>query len=305
MKLSVEFPSVAFREGPEKVIELAKAIEEIGYDELAVFDHVIMGHPTETRKAPLYPPQMPILEALMMLSFAAAVTKKVSLSTEVLVLPQRQPVLVAKQVSTLDTLSGGRVRLGVGVGWQQAEFDVLNEEFTKRGKLMDDAIPLLRSCWGDERIDFSSARYNLDAIAMEPKPPQGAKLPIWVGGLGPAALRRAGRLGDGWMGTATAPDEEILAAVTTIQRHASEAGRDPADVGLQLMLASPPRDAAGKTFYNEPDRVVARAEQIKAMGFGWTAINATAIFQAGARSVTAIIDQLADLHGRLRAVTGA
>ena len=120
MKIAVEFPSVSFREGPEKVIELAKAIEDIGYDELAVFDHVIMGYPTETRRAPMYPPQMPILEALIVLGFAAAVTKRVSLSTEVLVLPQRQPVLVAKQISTIDTLSGGRMRLGVGVGWQQA-----------------------------------------------------------------------------------------------------------------------------------------------------------------------------------------
>src|SRR5215207_2746279 len=127
MKIAVQFPSVAFREGPQKVAELARAIEEIGYDELAVFDHVVMGYPTETRAAPLYPPQMPILEALITLGFAAAVTERVSLSTEVLVLPQRQPVLVAKQVSTLDTLSGGRVRLGVGVGWQQAEYDVLRE----------------------------------------------------------------------------------------------------------------------------------------------------------------------------------
>ncbi len=115
MKLAVEFPSVAFREGPQKVVDLARAIEEIGYDELAVFDHVVMGFPTEGRSAPRYPSTMPVLEALVLLGFAAAVTSRVSLSTEVLVLPQRQPVLVAKQVSTLDTLSAGRMRLGVGV----------------------------------------------------------------------------------------------------------------------------------------------------------------------------------------------
>lgn len=304
MKIAVEFPSVSFREGPEKVIEMAKAIEDIGYDELAVFDHVIMGYPTETRRAPMYPPQMPILEALIMLGFAAAVTKRVSLSTEVLVLPQRQPVLVAKQISTIDTLSGGRMRLGVGVGWQQTEFDVLNEDFHQRGKMMDDAIRLLRTCWTDEKIDFASARYNVDAIAMEPKPPQGAKLPIWVGGGSKAALRRTGELGDGWMGTAGVSDEEIVGYVTTIRRYAEEAGRDPSTIGMQLMLAPPPRDEAGKTFYAEADRVVARAQQIKEMGFDWTAVNATAIFQAGARSVTAMIDQLNELHGRLRSAVG-
>ena len=173
MKLAVEFPSVAFREGPAKVAELARAIEEIGYDELAVFDHVVMGHPTATRSAPIYPPQMPILEALMMLAFAAAVTERVSLSTEVLVLPQRQPVLVAKQLATLDTLSGGRVRLGVGVGWQEAEYDVLDVPFNERGRRMDEAIELLRAYWRDEQLDFDGKHYRAEAIAMEPKPPQG------------------------------------------------------------------------------------------------------------------------------------
>ena len=131
MKISVEFPSVAYREGPDKVAELARTIEEIGYDDLAMFDHVVMGYPTDTRRAPIYPPQMPILEALVTLGFAAAVTKRVTLSTEVLVLPQRQAALVAKQVSTIDTLSGGRMRLGVGVGWQAAEYETLGEDFSR------------------------------------------------------------------------------------------------------------------------------------------------------------------------------
>src|SRR4051794_40832622 len=98
-----------------------------------MFDHVVMGYATDSRAAPLYPSQMPILEALVTLGYVAAVTDRVTLSTEVLVLPQRQAVLVAKQVSTLDTLSGGRLRLGVGVGWQEAEYQALGEEFASRG----------------------------------------------------------------------------------------------------------------------------------------------------------------------------
>jgi probable F420-dependent oxidoreductase len=304
MKIAVEFPSVAFREGPKKVAELARAIEDIGYDELAVFDHVVMGYPTQDRKAPMYPPQMPIIEALVMLGFAAAVTERVSLSTEVLVLPQRQPVLVAKQVASLDTLSGGRMRLGVGVGWQEAEYEALDVPFAERGRRMDEAIGLLRAAWGEERIDGAGPHYDFEAIAMEPKPPQGARLPIWVGGSSPAALRRTGRLGDGWMGTAGESDERIVGHVATIRRHAEEAGRDPSAVGMQLMLAPPPRDAAGKTFYSDHDRVAARAEQVRSMGFEWTAVNATAIFQAGARSVDAMVDELGALHGRLRSAVG-
>ena len=112
-----------------------------------MFDHVVMGYATETRPAPIYPSQMPILEALVTLGFVAAVTERVTLSTEVLVLPQRQAVLVAKQVSTLDTLSGGRMRLGVGVGWQEAEYVALGEDYHRRGRQMDEAIGLLRACW--------------------------------------------------------------------------------------------------------------------------------------------------------------
>ena len=145
MKLAVEFPSVSYREGPDGVARLARAIEDIGYDQLDMFDHVVMGHPTTTRAAPMYPPQMPILEALMTLSYAAAVTERIGLGTEVLVLPQRQPTLVAKQISTLSTLSGGRVRLGVGVGWQQSEYEALGEDFGTRGARMDEAIRLLRA----------------------------------------------------------------------------------------------------------------------------------------------------------------
>jgi probable F420-dependent oxidoreductase len=304
VKICVEFPSVSYREGPAKMVELARAIEAIGYDDLAMFDHVVMGYATETRRAPIYPSQMPILEALVTLGYVAAVTDRIGLSTEVLVLPQRQAVLVAKQVSTLDTLSGGRVRLGVGVGWQETEYDALGEDFADRGARMEETIGLLRACWGDERIERKGARFHADAIAMEPKPPQGAGLPIWIGGSAPAALRRTGRLGDGWMGSATGDDERDRAAITEIRRHAEQAGRDPMGIELQAMLAPPPRDAGGKTFYQDHDRVTRRAEQLQALGFGWIALNATAIFQAGARSVDAMIDVLTGLHERLRSTLG-
>jgi len=304
MRISVEFPSVAAREGPARLVELARAIDAAGYDDLAIFDHVVMGHPTERRPPPIYPPTMPILEALTTLAFIAAVTERIGLSTEVLVLPQRQPVLVAKQASTIDTLSGGRLRLGVGVGWQEAEYEALGEDFATRGSAIDQAIPLLRACWGDERIDRLGTRFRAEAIAMEPKPPQGSSLPIWVGGSAPAALRRAGRLGDGWMAAVVGDPASTRASIDTVRRHAAEAGRDPHAIGLQAMLAPPPRDAAGATFYADHDRVARRAAEIRDLGFGWIAINATAVFQAGARSVPAMIEELGSLHARLREEVG-
>jgi probable F420-dependent oxidoreductase len=302
MKLAVEFPSVAYREGPAGVIKLARAIEALGYDQLDMFDHVVMGYPTETRKAPMYPPQMPIIEALITLSFIASQTQTIGLGTEVLVLPQRNPTLTAKQVSTLSTLSGGRVRLGVGVGWQQSEYEALGERFEDRGKRMDESIDILRMYWGNERVDFDSQYYQIDAIAMEPKPPQGAALPIWIGGGAPAALRRVAERGDGWLATSAMTDDQALAGMAEIRRMAEVAGRDPSAISWQMMLDTPPRDEAGKRFYSDMDLVARAAERLSDLGFEWAAINATAIFQSGARSMDAIEDVLGRIHNRISGV---
>jgi probable F420-dependent oxidoreductase len=304
MKLSVEFPSVAYREGPEGVQRLGQALERIGYDHIDVFDHVVMGHPMAGRAPGPYNAQMPILEALVLLSHLAAVTTRVTLGTEVLVLPQRQPALVAKQVSSLDTLSAGRVRLGVGVGWQESEYEALGEDFHTRGARMDEAIALLRTYWTEAQVTSAGTHYPTTLMAMEPKPPQGRRLPIWIGGYSEAAFRRVGRLGDGWLASRVSDADDARRAIGAIRRHAVDAGRDPDAIGLQSMVAPPPRDPEGKRFYAEPDRVLARVAALKAMGFEWVALNATAIFQAGARSVDAMIDALAALHGRLRAEVG-
>ena len=304
MKLSVEFPSVAYREGPAAIKKLAKAIEDIGFDQLDMFDHVLMGYGTDQRPAPMYPPKMPIMEALMVLSYAAAVTERIGLGTEVLILPQRQPTLVAKQISTLDTLSGGRARLGVGVGWQASEYEALNEDFSNRGKRMDESIKLIRAYWTDEEVNFQGEFYTANAMAMEPKSPQGSKLPIWIGGTSKAALRRAAELGDGWLATAIEDVDVAKGFIQRIHDHAESIGRDPNDIGMQMMLDVPPRDEAGKQFYKHADNVLARAEAVKSAGFEWGAINATAMFQAGYKSVDALIDQLAVLHDALRAHLG-
>ncbi|MCB1684612.1 MAG: LLM class F420-dependent oxidoreductase [Pseudomonadales bacterium] len=304
MKLSVEYPSVAYREGPTGMLRLAKAIEEIGYDQLDIFDHVVMGFPTEDRPSPRYPPQMPIMEALVMLAAFAAVTSRIGLGTEILVLPQRQPVLVAKQVATLDILSAGRMRLGVGAGWQASEFEALDENFPDRGVRMDEAIQLLRTCWGESHVEFNGPHYRVHAMAMEPKPPRAEHLPIWIGGHSERALRRVGELGDGWLAPAMTDPVVARDALARIAHHAEHAERDPAGIGLQQMLDVPPRDEAGKRFYADLDQVEARALAVAEMGFGWGALNATAIFQSGARSVEAIIDTLAAVHDRLRRALG-
>jgi probable F420-dependent oxidoreductase len=305
MKLAVEFPSVSYREGPDGVGKLAKAIEEIGYDQLDMFDHVVMGFPIEGRDS-RYAANMPILEALMTLSYAAALTSTIGLGTEVLVLPQRQPVLVAKQVNTLDTLSGGRVRLGIGIGWQPSEFEALGENFRTRGRRMDEAIELLRACWRDEQIDHEGSYYTAVAMGMEPKPPQGGRLPIWIGGSSAAALQRVGKYGDGWLSSQVSDAATARRAMDTIKEAAATAGRDPEALGWQGQIASPPRpgDTAARMFYADLDQVAKRVVDLKGMGFEWAAVNATAVFQSGARSVEAMIEALGNIHDRLRSEVG-
>lgn len=297
MKISVVFPNVMYREGPQGVSKLMRAIEQIGFDELNMFDHVLMGYPTDTRPAPFYSPKMPIMEAFMVLAYAAAVTDKIGLGTGVLVLPQRQPTLVAKQVSTLDTLSAGRLRLGVGIGWQRSEYEALDEDFATRGRRMGEAIQLVRAYWQDEHINLDGDYYQVDEMAMEPKPPQGDKLPIWIGGTRPQALRRVVEHGDGWMAMNAPGDPPLETKMAQLRQFADEAGRDPATIGMQMSLSP---DALNrerrKRFYAEPELMRERLVELRDLGFDWTAIDCVPIFQQGYRSSDAMIDHLAEIY---------
>lgn len=304
MKYAVEFPSVSYRDGPASVLRLAKSVEELGFDQLDMFDHVVMGYATDSRPAPRYPPQMPIMEALIMLSFVAAGTQTIGLGTEVLVLPQRNPTLVAKQVGTLAILSGGRVRLGVGVGWQEPEFEALGEEFHTRGRRCDEGIDLLRAYWRDDVVSAQPPdyqHYRFDSIAMEPKPPA---IPIWLGGTADAALRRCGERGDGWLGTAAANLDQAVVIRDRIRVYASEAGRDAQKLGFQMMLASPPEKNSHKGFFADDAAVLSAADAIAEADFDWITLNMTAMFQAGARTESAMIDRLEALITMLKREIG-
>ena len=290
MKLAVEFPSVAYRWGEGAVLELARAVEAAGYDQIDMFDHVTMGHPIEGRPTGPYPAQMPLLEAFVTLGAIAAVTRRVGLGTEVLVLPQRQPVLVAKQVATLDVLSGGRVRLGCGVGWQAAEFESLGVPFAERGRRMDECIELLRRYWTEPSVDFRGRYYTAEAMAMDPKPVQPGGPPIWLGGSSDAALRRVGRLGDGWLAGGGERPETVRERLAVIREAAERAGRDPQAIGLQVQLGDP-RDL---------EALAARAAAFREAGFTWGTINMTGLYTAGARDVASQREALEQIRARVR-----
>ena len=267
-----------------------------------------MGHPMDGRESGPYPANMPILEALVTLGYIAAVTERVGLGTEVLVLPQRQPVLVAKQFSTLDTLSGGRVRVGVGVGWQESEYEALGMDFRTRGAAMDEAIALMQACWTESSIDFEGGHFVSKAMAMEPKPlqstPEGGRIPLWIGGVSKAALRRVGRVGDGWMASGVL-GEAAAEAISFVREEAERNDRDPEALGYQCQLATPPRagDPSTREYWARTSEVAATAAAAQEAGFGWAAVNVTGVFVAGARSIDAMIEQLGALHDAIRAET--
>ncbi|MDN3359391.1 TIGR03619 family F420-dependent LLM class oxidoreductase [Actinomadura sp. DC4] len=244
MRIGVKLPHTGDAVPAPSVARRARDLELAGFDSLWVSDHVVMPNVIESRypfaadgKA-TWPTATPYLEALVSLAAAAAVTERVRLGTAALVLPQRNPVLLAKQVASIDALSGGRVALGIGAGWLREEFDALGVPFEARGARMEEWIELLRDCWTGRPAAHSTGRYVLPEDTLVLPTPAHA-VPLYVGGHSPTALRRAARLGDGWLAqqAVTALDPERLAGeIASIRSTAADAGRDPRTLQVVLRL---------------------------------------------------------------------
>jgi probable F420-dependent oxidoreductase len=244
MRIGVKLPHTGDAVPATSVAGRARDLELAGFDSLWVSDHVVQPeviespYPFAADGKATWPTTTPYLEALVALTAAAAVTERVRLGTAALVLPQRNPILLAKQVASLDALSGGRVALGIGAGWLREEFDALAMPFQGRGARMEEWITLLRECWTGRPAARSTTHYDLPANTIVLPTPAHA-VPLYVAGHSPAALRRAASLGDGWLAQQEAPalDPERLAGeVTTIRAAASAAGRDPATLYVVLRL---------------------------------------------------------------------
>ena len=248
LELGAQIPAWHWGYGVEELRDWCRATEAIGYDFVYVADHVTYAYPLPDRPAPRYAGAIPHHEALTLLSAVSVWTSRVRLQTSVLVLPQRDPVLVAKQAAEVDVLSGGRLRLGVGIGWAEAEFAALGVRFADRASRFEEAIGLLRACWREEPVSFAGAHYRLQAMSLLPKPVTPGGPPIIVGAAAPRALRRAARLGDGWAATPNMPPEDALAAVAEMRELVRAAGRDPESFSMTMStpLASDAEAVTGK-----------------------------------------------------------
>jgi len=232
MKIGIVFPQNEIGTDPLVIRDYAQTAEGLGYTHILAYDHVLGANPDrpEGFKGP-YTYQSSFHEPFILYSYIAAITQKIGLVTGVIILPQRQTALVAKQAATLDVLSSGRVRLGIGIGWNKVEYEALGENFHNRGRRSEEQIEVLRALWTQELVVFKGRYHNIPDAGLNPLPVQ-RPIPIWLGGSSPNVLKRIAKLGDGWMPNYRTA-EECKPYLETLDQHLTAAGRSRAQLGIE------------------------------------------------------------------------
>jgi probable F420-dependent oxidoreductase len=275
MKLGVVFPQTEIEPEPAAIRAYADAVAALGFDHVLVYDHVTgvdpevqtdfaaLAHRNGATSAKPYDVHDRFHEVMVLLGFLAGVSP-LGLMTGVLVLPQRQTPLVAKQAAEVDILSGGRLRLGVGIGWNAIEYRSMGREFRTRGARIDEQIELLRRYWTEPTVRFETAEHWADGVGIAPLPVQ-RPIPVWIGAGGaPRALERVGRLADGWLPVGVDPDA-LHGQLESIHMAAQAAGRRPGDIGIQGRLERAAELA--------PDALADAAESWRRLGATHVALN--------------------------------
>ena len=232
MQLGAVFPQTEIGADPAGVRDYAQAAEAMGYEHLLVFDHVLGADPSkrESWDRPYSHKDM-FHEPFVLFGYLAAITEKIGMTTGVLILGQRQTALVAKQAAEVDILTGGRLRLGIGIGWNDVEYEALGEDFHNRGRRSAEQIRLMRALWTQEVVDFKGRYHQISHAGINPLPVQ-RPIPIWFGGGADQVVRRIGRMGDGWF-PQFQPDSEGQAKIAQMREYAKAAGRDPMSIGIE------------------------------------------------------------------------
>jgi probable F420-dependent oxidoreductase len=235
MQIGVVFPQTEIGNDPLAIRDFAQTAEGLGYTHLLAYDHVLGANPVRPDgwSGP-FTHQSAFHEVFVLFGYLAGLTQRLGLVTGVLILPQRQTALVAKQAASLDVLSGGRLRLGVGLGWNEVEFTALNENFHNRGRRMEEQVALLRRLWTEPLVDFQGQWHTLPDAGLNPLPIQ-RPIPLWFGGTADAALERIARLGDGWIINQHSL-QEAASALDQFERFLAQAGRSRSQVGTEARI---------------------------------------------------------------------
>lgn len=287
MRIGVTFPQNEIGADPVAVREYVQAAEGLGYTHLLAYDHVLGADITNRPDwGDRYTQHSLFHEPFVLFGYLAGLTTNLEFVPGVIILPQRQTALVAKQAAAVDVLTGGRFRLGIGVGWNAVEYQALNENFRDRGKRSEEQIAVLRALFTDEVVTFHGRWHHIEAAGLNPMPVQ-RPIPIWIGGSSDVTVERVGRIGDGWF-PQMPPNETARAMLDKLHAAATAAGRDPARIGIEARVS-----IGGKT----PDEWAREVE-------GWRALGATHVtvntMKAGLDSPQAHIDAI----GRFAAAVG-
>jgi len=233
MQLNAFFPTRDIGTDPAKIRDWAQAAQDLGYAYIEVPDHVF-GATARDGWTPLYDEKNAFHETFVTLGFLAAVTDRIKLSSGILISPQRQTGLIAKQAAEVDVLCGGRFRLGIGVGWNHVEYEALGVDWKTRGARQAEQVEVLRRLWCEDLVSFKGRFHDLREVNILPRPVQ-QPIPIWFGGGSDAVVARAARLGDGWMPIA-APDAEMERKLGSLREQLKSHGRDSSRFGLEGWL---------------------------------------------------------------------
>ena len=238
MKIGVVFPQTEIGQDPAVIRDYAQAVESMGYTHILAFDSVVGANPNRPGGwDSQYTYQHAFHEPFVLFGFCAGVTRRIELVTGIVILPQRQTALVAKQAAAVDVLSGGRLRLGIGVGWNTVEFEALGENFKNRGKRVEEQLEVMRLLWTKELVTYEGQWHRVPDAGIRPLPVQ-QPIPVWMGGDSEVVIRRAARLADGWITLPSfRPGPAGQQTVDRIHGLVREAGRDPAAFGIEARMA--------------------------------------------------------------------
>ena len=233
MRIGVVFPQTEIGADPGAIRAYAEAVEDLGYENLLAYDHVLGADTTNRPGWSRYSTKDSFHEPFVLFAYLAAITQRIELTTGIIILPQRQTALVAKQAAEVDVLSNGRLRLGVAAGWNDVEYEALGENFHNRGQRLEEQVEVLRALWTQESVTFHGRWHTIPEAGINPLPVQ-RPIPVWFGGgmtEDDRVLRRIARLGDGWI-LNQRPDDAGRAAIAKFHGYVREAGRDPSEIGL-------------------------------------------------------------------------
>ena len=242
MQIGLVFPQTEFPSDPAAIRDYAQTAEGLGFSHILAYDHVLGANPERPGGwSGTYTYRNPFQEPLVLFSFLAGQTERIGFTTGIIILPQRQTALFAKQAATLDVLSGGRLRVGVGLGWNQVEYAALNENFRNRGKRIEEQAEVLRRLWTEPLVTYQGRWHSIPDAGLNPLPVQ-RPIPLWFGGHAEAALQRAARLGDGWMPSARTL-ADVHAMVEKLKLYRREAGLRWEGYGIEGRMAYGDGDA--------------------------------------------------------------